>query len=98
MKKRYPRWVPNWEPILALWIIPPAHVTTLILHDHPTLATAAQIPYCCFYGIGQQLIPPLAWELPHAAGAALKKTKKKKNAQRKSKGRRAASRSVLDAS
>ena len=34
------------------------------------------------------LIGPLAWELPYAAGAALKSTKKKKKKKKKGKGRK----------
>ena len=37
----------------------------------------AQIPHC--HGCGAA-IEPLAWELPHATGVALKKDKKKKKA------------------
>ena len=37
----------------------------------------AQILYCSGYGVGQQ-IRPLAWEIPYAMGAALKKQKTKK--------------------
>ena len=40
------------------------------------VADVAQIPHCCGSGVGW----PLAWEPPHAVGAALEKTKKKKNA------------------
>ena len=41
---------------------------------------AAQTWGCCGCGAGWQLqlIQPLAWELPYAAGAALKRQKKKK--------------------
>ena len=42
----------------------------------------AWIQHCCDCGVGwlaaKALIQPLVWELPHAAGAALKKQKKKK--------------------
>ena len=33
-----------------------------------------------------QLIPPLAWELPYATGAALEKDKKKKKKKERKKG------------
>ena len=49
------------------------------------VADAAQIPHCCGYGVGQQLpapIRPLAWELPNAAGAVLKRQKKKRQRER----------------
>ena len=43
-------------------------------------ADAAQILSCCDFGLGQRLTAPfgsLAWELPYATGAALKKAKNK---------------------
>ena len=45
------------------------------------VADVAQIPRCCDSGVGftaTALIRPLAWEPPHAAGAALEKAKKDK--------------------
>ena len=38
----------------------------------------AQIWRCGDYGVGTALIRPLAWELPCAMGAALRRQKKKK--------------------
>ena len=46
----------------------------------------AQIWHFYGCGVGWQLeapIQPLAWELPYAVGAALQKTKKKKNSRKK---------------
>ena len=42
-------------------------------------ADEAQIWYCCGCGANQQLAPirPLPWELPYAAGVALKSKEKK---------------------
>ena len=44
------------------------------------------IPSCCGCGVGRQLQP---WELPHAAGAALKSKKKKEREREKRRKRNA---------
>ena len=41
------------------------------------------IPCCCDCGAAAAPIQPLAWELPYAKGAALKKRKKKKKKKQK---------------
>ena len=43
-------------------------------------SSGLRIPCCCGCGVSQQLqlqFDPLAWELPYAIGAALKRKKKK---------------------
>ena len=47
----------------------------------------AQILSCCGCGCGVATapIPPLAWELPHAVGAALKSNKKQKKRKKSKK-------------
>ena len=49
-----------------------------------------QIPGCCGGGIGLWLVPirHLVWELPHAAGVALKSNRKKKKRESKRKKER----------
>ena len=50
-------------------------------HVAAYVTDVAQILHCCGCGIGWQLqlqFSPLTWELPYAAGAALKRKKKKK--------------------
>ena len=52
-----------------------------LLQTAAQVADAAQIRCCYGYGIGWQLqlqFNSQAWQLPYAAGAALKKKKKKK--------------------
>ena len=49
------------------------------------VADVARILPCCGCGVGWQVWPqfePLAWELPYAASAALKKTKKQETKQK----------------
>ena len=40
---------------------------------------------CCVCGAAAAPIPPLAWELPYAAGVALKSKKKERKEERKGK-------------
>ena len=49
------------------------------------MADASRIPHCCGCGVGRrlQLIRPLAWEPPYAAGAALEKAKRQKDKKKK---------------
>ena len=53
------------------------------------VADAAQIPRCCGSGVGLAAtapIRPLAWEPPHARGAAQETAKKDKNKNKKEGG------------
>ena len=64
-------------PSLVQWI-----KDSVLRWDVVQVADTAWIPRCCGCGVGRQLqlwFDPLAWELPHAALAALKRKKKKKN-------------------
>jgi len=58
-------------PGLAQWVKDPALPWAVV-----QVADVAQIPCCCGWGVAP--IQPLAWELPHALGMALKEEKKKK--------------------
>ena len=62
-------------PALVQWVKDPVLPRAAVY-----VAAVAWIWRCCGCDVGGQLqlIRPLAWELPYAAGAALKKTKKKK--------------------
>ena len=59
-------------PGLAQWVKDPAFSQAAA-----QVVDASRIPCCCGYGIGFPApIGPLSWELPYAAGGALKRKKK----------------------
>ena len=62
-------------PGLVQWVKDPALPWAVV-----QVADVAQIPSCCDCGVGQwlQLIRPLAWEPPYAAGGAQEKAKRQK--------------------
>ena len=64
-------------PGLAQWVKNPA-----LLRAAAEVTEAARIWHCCGYGVAAAaaaaLIPPLAWQLPYAAGVTIKRKKKKK--------------------
>ena len=57
-------------PVPAQWAKDPALPRAVV-----EVEGTARIWHCCGCGVGRQLQLPLAWELPHATGAALKKAK-----------------------
>ena len=51
----------------------------------------AWVPHCCGSGVGRQLkfqFKPLAWEIPYAAGVALKRQRKKEKERKRKKERK----------
>ena len=61
-------------PGLAQWVRDPA-----LLQAAAQVEDAAQIQHCCGCGVGRHLqFDPLAWELPHAVGVAVREKKEKK--------------------
>ena len=64
-------------PGLIQWVKDPALLSAVL-----QVTDKAWIPHCCGCGVGRQLqlqFDPLAWELPYAAGVALKRKKEKRN-------------------